>query len=63
MLDEVMELKVPEVRHRGLLRKQWKNNIEDDLREMNIREKDTMDREGWRAAIKSSNPVAWRRRR
>ena len=31
-----MELEVPGVRPRGRPRKQWKNNIEEDLRKMNL---------------------------
>ena len=63
LLGEVMELEVTGVRPRGRPKKQWKNNIEEDLREMNLREADAMDRDGWRAAIKTSNPSTWRRRR
>ena len=63
LLGEVMELVAPGIRPRGRPKKQWKNNIEEDLREMHLREADAMDRDGWRAAIKSSNPAAWRRRR
>ena len=55
----VRELEVPGVRHRGRVRKQRKNNIEEDLREMSLREKDATDRDRWRTAIKSPNLVAW----
>ena len=44
-------------------KKQWKNKFEEDLGEMNLRETDAMDRDGRRAAIKSLDPVAWRRSR
>ena len=30
------------------------------LNELNVRETDAMDRDGWRATIKSSNPVTWK---
>ena len=53
-----MKLKDPMVRSRGRPRKQWKNIIEEDLREMNLRETDAMDRVSWRAAMKWSNLVA-----
>ena len=52
-----MELEVSGVTPRGRPRKQWKIIIEEDLREMSLRETYAMDRDGWRAAIKSSNPV------
>ena len=42
LLVEVMELQVPGVRPRGRPKKQWKNNIEEDLREMNLSEADAM---------------------
>ena len=46
LLNEVMELKAPELRPRGRPKKQWKNNIQEDLKEMNLGETDAMDREG-----------------
>ena len=58
-----MELEDPEVRPRERPVKQWKDNIEEDLREMNLRETDATHRERERAAIKSPSPVAWGRRR
>ena len=63
LLGEVMELEVSGVRPRGRPKKQWKNNIEEDLRDLNLRETDALDRDSWRAAIKASNPATWRRRR
>ena len=63
LLGEVMESEDPGVRPRGWQKKHRKNNVEEDLREMNLTEVDAMDRDSWRAAIKSSNPVTWRRRR
>ena len=60
LLGEVMELEVTGVRHSGRPRKQWNNHIEENLREMNLRETDAMNRDGWRTPIKSSNPVTWR---
>ena len=35
-----MELEVPGVKPRGRPKKQWKNNVEEDLREMNLTEAD-----------------------
>ena len=63
VVGEVMELEVPGVRPRGRPTKQLKNNSEEDLREMNLRETHTMDRHSWKAAIESSNQVASSRRR
>ena len=40
LLGEVMELEVPGVRPRGRPKKQWKKNVEEDLREMNLTEAD-----------------------
>ena len=57
-----MELEVPGVRPRGRLKKKLKNEIEENLREMKLREADAIDRDGWRAVNKSSNPVARRRK-
>ena len=62
LLGEVMNLEVPGVRPRGRPKKQWKDNVKEDLREMNLTEADAMDRSCWRAAITTSNPVTWRRR-
>ena len=63
LMGEVIKLEVPGVRPRVRPKKQWKNDVEEDLREMNLTEPDAMDRDGWLAAIKSSNRVTWRRRR
>ena len=63
MLGEVMKLEVFGVRPRSMPKKQWKNNVEEHLIEMNLTEADAMDRYGWRTAIKSSKPLTWRRRR
>ena len=53
----VIELEVRGVRPRESPRKKWKNSVEEDLREMNLRETYAMDRDDWRAAIIFSNPV------
>ena len=42
LLREVMKL-VPGVKPRERPRKQWKNYIEEDLKEMNLRETDSFD--------------------
>ena len=57
LLGEVMELEVPDVTPRDKPKKQWRNNVEEDLRDMNLTEADAMDRDAWRAAINPSNPV------
>ena len=46
-----MKLEVPRMRPRERPMKQWKINIEEDLREMNLLEIDAIDRYGWKAAI------------
>ena len=61
LLGEVMQLEVHSVIPRRRPKKQWKNNIEEDLRTLNLRKTDAMDRDSWRAAIKSSNLVTWRK--
>lgn len=62
MQGEVMKLEVSGVRPKGHQIKQWKNNIEEDIRETNLRETDAIGRESWIAAIRSSSQVTWRRR-
>ena len=57
ILGEMIEVEVPQVRPRRRRRKPWKNNIEDS-REMNLQETDAMDRDSWRAAIKTAHLVA-----
>ena len=48
-----MELELTGVKPKGRRKKQWKNDFEEDLREMNLRETDVVDRDGWRTAMKS----------
>ena len=43
LLVEVMELNVPGVRPRGKTRKQWKDNLKDDMRALNLREESAHD--------------------
>ena len=62
LLGEVMELNVPGVRSRGRPRKQWKDNIKEDMKTLNLREESAYDRDVWREAIKPSNPTGRRRR-
>ena len=62
LLGEVMELNVPGVRPRGRPRKQWKDNVKEDMRKLNLREESAYDRDVWREAIKPSNPTRRRRR-
>ena len=63
IVKELMELEVPWVGPRGRPRKQWNTKIEEDLREMNLRETDVMNRDGLRTAMELSNPVALKRKR
>ena len=63
VLGEVMNLQVPGTRPRGRPKKTWTKNIEEDLNEMGLVEDDAMDRDKWRAIIKTSNPLNRRRRR
>ena len=57
LLGEVFELEVPGVRPRGSPKKQWKNDVKEDLREMKLRVTDAIDRDSRRANIKLPNTV------
>ena len=63
VLGEVMNLQVPGVRPRGRPKKSWVKNIEEDLHALGLTEDDALDRDNWRAIIKTSNPPTRRRRR
>ena len=63
VLGEAMDLQVSGVRPRGRPKKNWMKNIEEDLHELGLVEEDAMDRDNWRAIIKTSNPLTWTRRR
>ena len=61
LLGEVIELEVPGVWPRWRPMKQWKKNIEEDLREMKPQKADAMERDNGRVAIKSPKPEAWKK--
>ena len=55
-LGDVLRVEVPGSRPRGRPKKSWMDNVKEDMRKLNLREDDALDRDYWRAVIKRQTP-------